>query len=374
MRLTLLIAGIVLSLAFWCQLSVGIEVKGGIMEDVVVADNGSTDSTILTKFSAGWFPSGPNSFDVDTSGNIYILDKLGCKVLKYDKNGNFVSSILTIMEGVDQIYPPELSDIVIDNDGIIYVLGYRGSAIRRREIIRISRDGESLSQIPSKENEGKGHFKYGISEFIVTDKQGNIINFGHSFQGPINIYTPEGEYQATINYNHEYTDIGISQKAAGDDIYFRSTKYLMRTNLEDFLKTRKPQTAAVLPDKLRLAKYRENKYREEGLVEYPVVLIGYDKNRCFYFHQPEYWYNERDREVCLIHRIYKYKLDEGQLLPETMIEIKFQKGQEECSDKELFDFTKEFIVTGDGTIYFLHGIVDKIKVSKITMEEGKDSE
>ncbi|MFH1336376.1 MAG: hypothetical protein ABII96_07640 [Candidatus Zixiibacteriota bacterium] len=380
MKSVLLIADVILSLAFWYQASVGIEVKGGIMEDVVVADSGISEYTIQTEFLGGWLPKGPNSFDIDTSCNIYILDRLGYKILKYDKNGNLVHSIPIRVEGQGQIDAPELYDIAVDDDGEIYVLGdfrkitIEGREVRRRGLMRFSRDGKFLSQIPSKENEGKGYFKYGMSEFIVTDKHGNIINFGLSFQEPIDIYTSEGEHQATINYDHEYRDIGISQKAAGDDIYFRSTKYLMRTSPEDFLKTGKPETVVVLPDKLRLVKYRENKYREEGLVEYPVVLIGYDKNKCFYFHQPEYWYNERGREVCLIHRIYKFKLEEKQLLLDGMIEIEFQKGQEECSDKELFDFAKQFIVMGDGTIYFLHGTVDKIKVSKITMEESKNGE
>jgi len=48
--------------------------------------------------------------------------------------------------------------------------------------------------------------------------------------------------------------------------------------------------------------------------------------------------------------------------------MRFKKGTEECSDKELWLFRKQFVVSGDGTIYFLHGTVDKIKISKIIMD------
>lgn len=352
MKSILLVAGVSLSLAFWHQTSVGIEVSGGTMVDVVVADSGSTDSTILTELAGGWLPKGPTSFDIDTSGGIYIMDQYGCKIIKYDKNGNFASVIPIKVETDSQIYCL-LSDMAVDNNGGIHVV------VRYRE-----RSGKS-SYFPDTlfnlSEDGKLLFKIPCSQLISTDKHGDLINY----QGPINIYSPKGKHRATIEYSYGYTDIGIAQKVAGDDIFFRSNQNLMRTSLKDFLKTGKLDTAATLLQTIKPPDTPEIKFEMYGS---KFVLLGYDNNKCFYFYHLRNIYNERMSPICLSHLIVKSRLEEGELLEVGTIEIDFQRGQDECSDKELFDFRKQFIIAGDGTIYFLHGTVDKIKVSKITIE------
>lgn len=35
-------------------------------------------------------------------------------------------------------------------------------------------------------------------------------------------------------------------------------------------------------------------------------------------------------------------------------------------------FVKRYVVAGNGEVYFLHGTIDKLYVSKITFEELKD--
>ncbi|KPK99691.1 MAG: hypothetical protein AMJ91_06835, partial [candidate division Zixibacteria bacterium SM23_73_3] len=79
-----LLAFVVLLFAPLYETASAIEIEGGRLEDVVVADSGFSDSTFVTELRDGWYPVGPESFDVDKDGKIYVLDQLGAKVLKYD--------------------------------------------------------------------------------------------------------------------------------------------------------------------------------------------------------------------------------------------------------------------------------------------------
>ena len=170
----------------------------------------------------------------------------------------------------------------------------------------------------------------------------------------------------------DYYDIGIVQRDVGNDIYYCEGIYLVRERRKESISGGKSQSVmdkvAILPDYLRLYEFAEVKDRDADWIPPPVWFIGFDKDSCFYFLETEYWYDSKYTPFCLVHRIFKYRLEKKELIVAGQVEITFKKGQEECSDNELFDFTKQFIVTGDGTIYFLHGTVDKIKVSKITME------
>lgn len=66
--------------------------------------------------------------------------------------------------------------------------------------------------------------------------------------------------------------------------------------------------------------------------------------------------------------VWRLENEEFHLL--APITIHLVKGRDpECSNRVLWDFAKkQFIVSGDGTIYFLHGTVDTVKVSKIMMD------
>jgi hypothetical protein len=60
-----------------------LEIEGGQIVDVVVADSGYSDTTFVIHLRDGWYPVGPKSFDVDKDGKICVLDQLGARVLKY---------------------------------------------------------------------------------------------------------------------------------------------------------------------------------------------------------------------------------------------------------------------------------------------------
>jgi hypothetical protein len=376
MKSVLLIAVVMLSLAFWFQVSFGIEVKGGIMEDVVVADSGSTDTTIVTELKQGWEPIGPRSFDVGKDGNIYIFDPLGAKVMQYDKNGRFISSFLVSNMRGEQKPGEDYKDIAVDNWGNCYVI--KGSSIAK-----FSPDGNALYGIPPlvEKYGAVGVEKYvtigaarSVYWIALTDKSGRLYNYGDEQEGGINIYGRDGSVDSVIDKgDYYYKDIGIVQKEVGDDIFFRVNKYLIKTSLEEYAQGGKRDTVAILPDWIRLRVFADDKVREAGWIEHPYVLIGFDRDNCFYFHQAEDY--GMPFICCWSHSIVKFQLEGGKLVKRGEVELCFKRGQDECNDaKELWSFIKRFIVTGDGTIYFLHGTVDKIKVSKITMEENGNSE
>jgi len=363
-RIDRLLIFVTLLVVFSYQTPSAIEIKGGRLEDVVVVAGGISDSTFVTEFIDGWFARGPNSFDVDKDGNVYILDWLGEKVVKFDKEGKWVLSFRVpsapgfpgtrSVGGIPNL-PQEQrprSDIAVDNSGNVYVT--------TGNTLKFSVDGALLFRLHS-----------ATLHLITVDKDGRFYNFRGKPAGMVDIYTPKGEEKATIYDDFEYPDRVVAQKEVGNDIYFRVNKYLMKTTLEDFLQTSKLDTAAVLPTMFRLFEYYDELVREVGPLPSPFTLIGFDKDNCFYFHRPGYWYAYKWERFCQTNLIYKMRLQNGEFQTAGTVNIYFLKGKDgECSDKGLWDFTerKQFIVSGDGTIYFLHGTVDTVKVSKIIVD------
>ena len=365
MQVRALLAFAVLLLLSSHQTASAIEVRGGKLEDVVVARSGTSLSTFVTEFIDGWFARGPNTFDVDKEENVYVLDWWGEKILKFDKEGKWVSSILVQGFPGTRSVPhigtaPEgkrpRSDIAVDNWGNVYLTAGNNN------ILKFSPEGTLLFRLGG----------YGFP-FVTVDKDGRFYYFriGRTL-GTVDIYSPEGDRKATILHEFEYPDRVVIQKEAGNDIYFRVNKYLMKTTLEDYLRTGKLDTAAVLPGQFRLFRYWDERVREAGPEPSPGTLIGFDTNNCFYFDEREYWYGYRPHRFCEVHHIYKCCLDDGEFEIAGPVRLCFVKGKDgECSAKGLWDFPehKQFIVSGDGTVYFLHGTVDTVKVSKITIDE-----
>lgn len=357
---------------FWYNTSTAIEIEGGKLEDVVVAVGGTSDSEVITKFTDGWNPDGPNSFDVDKEGNIYILDWLGGRVQKYDKEGKRIRTFLVLAGAQKYDKPPQIDDIAVDNWGNLYVAGALIGGIPSRSILKFSAAGRLLLHIPNMDAIETGNLGHVIYWLLLTDESGKVYNFGDELLGGIAIYSSEGELKEVIDRcEYEYKDKGIVQKELGNDVYFRVGKYLMRTSLEDHKEPCQADTVAILPDWIRLREFADNKVREVGWIEHPYTLIGFDRDSCFYFHQEEDFYGSRNNPICLTHRIEKFHLEKGKLIKAGEVEIDLQKGKEECSDKELWFFHKQFVVSGDGTLYFLHGTVDTVKISKITFDEFK---
>ena len=370
MKTKLLLAFCASVLLWPCQTSKALRVDGGTIEDVVVVASGFSDSTFVTQLQDGWYSEGPNSFDVDKDGNIYILDWMGGRVQKYNKQGRWVRMFPVIAGVLGLEDPPPINDVAVDIWGNIFVTGALVPNIPVKSIFKFSPEGRFLWRIPSPAAIRTGHLGHVVYWFLLTDKSGRIYNFGDEHLGGVAIYSPEGELREVMDRcEYEYKDIGIVQKEVGDDIYFRVSKYLMRTNLDYYVKTQRIDTVAVLPDWMRLLKFAEDKAREVGWREFPFRLIGFDRDSCFYFHSAEDLSDIRYYPFCLTHRLAKFRLEKGELKEAGYVEIDFKKGTEGCSVKGLRDFHKQFVVSGDGTIYFLHGTVDTVKVSKIILDE-----
>jgi hypothetical protein len=371
MKGVILILLVHLFVIFACQTTGAIEVYEGKLQDVVVAASGTSDSTLVTELADGWFVRGPNSFDIDKDRNIYILDWLGEKVVTFDKQGNwlltfkvpsdsFIPGTRSIwLSGSDPAAHRPRSDIAVDNWGNVCVTARDGS------VLKFSPEGRLLFRLPYKSDE---------LIYLEVDKSGRFYNFP-DWRYPqtvgVGMYDPEGLMKMELVYDFEYPDRLIVQKEAGDELYFRVGKYLTRTTLEDYLATGKLDSVAILPNKLRLLKYEDEGVEHDLPLPPPYILLGFDKEHRFYFLRLKHFYGHWMYRFCQTYGIGIWRLENEELHLVSGIDFEFVKGKDpECSDKVLWDFAKnkQFIVSGDGTIYFMHGTVDTIKVSKIIMD------
>lgn len=356
---------------FACQATIAVEVYEGRFQDVVVAASGTSDSTFVTELADGWFVRGPNAFDIDKDGNVYILDWLGEKVVKFDKQGKWVLTFKvpsdSFLPGTRSVWPTgpnpgahrPRSDIAVDNWGNVYLTARDGS------VLKFSPEGRLLFRLP---------YKSDRLRYLEVDKSGRFYNFP-DWQEPqiigIGMYDPGGLRKAELVHDFEYPDRLIVQKEAGDELYFRVGKYLTRTTIEDYVATGKLDTVAILPNKLRLMEYEDEGVDHDFPFPPPYILIGFDKEHRFYFWRSKHSYGHWMSRFCQTHNIGVCRLENEQFHLMGTISIHFLKAKDpECSDRFLWDSWKNqrFIVSGDGTIYFLHGTVDTVKVSKIIMD------
>ncbi len=363
----------------------GIEIDGGKMEDVVVAPSGYSEGEVATTFSDGYYPDGPNNFEVYKDGNIYILDWLAEEVEKYDSQGKWLRTFRVARGvGLGRYSKPEpIYDIAVDNNGNMYLIGWLLPGAPK-SLFKFSPEGELLWRLPSEEALETGDLGHGIQHAVSTDESGRVYNYEYEPFLQLIVYGSEGDFKGSVSRGswalsrYRYPDKSMVQREVGDDIYFRYNEYLLRTSLEEYTGARRVDTVAVLPQWSRLVTWERllecnsDQLVIEGWVERQFILIGFDRNGYFYFHHPEYWYNQRSRPNCQIHRILRFRVAERRLEEAGEVVIYFRRGKQECSDRELFPPRKEFIVRGDGTIYFLHGTVDTVKVSKITFQPGSE--
>ncbi len=339
-----------------CQTSRGIEIKGGMLMDVVIVSGDNSDSTFTPTDLVP--PGGPDVLDVDKDGNIYILDRFGCKILKFDKKGKWIPAFRLAMKRMGTVP----GNMAVDNQGNVYVE-------RDRRILKFSPEGKFLFQ--SKDVKKEGEYIHTVGSDITVDKSGRIYTTGRRYVRYIR--DSELTIRDTIDVDrkgYKRFDKGITQKEVGDSIYFRYKEYLMRTSLEEHSGNGKIDTVAILPEELM--QYRT--FDEELLIaaeQAPMVkdyyLMGFDKDNCFYFYLNDWKYDERDEpeNLCKKYTILKYRLKEKKLIKEKEVLLELARDKEECSKRAMLHFVKQFHVTGDGTIYWLHGTVDTVKVSEI---------
>ena len=374
MKSNVLLAFTALLCTVWWQSAGAMKIRCGKLEEVVVADSGYSASTIATRLVEGWRPEGPMSFDIDKDGNVYILDRLALRVQKYDRDGKWVLSFPIRTEAQKYEQTPRMYDVAADDSGYVYVAGELrvildrgGKPILCNSIMKFSPDGKTLVLGQPEAMKSKPPFPFHGGELISTDKSGRVVSFDSDFRDGTTIHSPEGEFLGGMPHNRGYRDVGIVQKEVGDDIYFRKETYLLRARVVDRSQPPEIDTVAGLAGSQKL---NEDRLTEDGWVIGPTTLIGFYRDTCFYFLEAESRYHDRHNPACLTLRIIKCLIIRGSLLGLGEVEIDFERGKDECSVRELFDFRKRFVVAGDGSIYFLHGTVDKIKVSKIIPKPG----
>lgn len=327
-----------------------IQITGGKLIDVVVADSGHTDSTFHTYIFQGW-PVGPAYFNVDKKGNIHVLDIPG-RILIFNQQGKWISTCKGISES-GRLKGESLKGIVVDNCGNTYV-------IKGPKVMKFSSQGKFLLESEDIK----------IRDQILVDKAGRVYNPDHL--NSIAIYDQKLNLKQIIPKKGYYIDIGIVQKEVGNSIYFRQDKYLFRTSLEEYDQNGKTDTAAVLPEEIIDPKFSSGKTPAGYTAPDDFCpFIGFDRDSCFYFYK-EYWHEEEENEdIWRSYVILKYRLNKGKLMKTGEIKVNLYKGEDECSDKSmLYENTAlSLYVSGDGTIYWIHGTVDTVKVSKIIFDK-----
>jgi len=81
-----------------------------------------------------------------------------------------------------------------------------------------------------------------------------------------------------------------------------------------------------------------------------------------------------DIHVSSIHRFNLYKDDEGakKLFKTGEVILDFNDLSREEFLNLATEFVKQFVVAGNGEVYFLHGTIHKLTLSKIIFEEDKN--
>lgn len=329
-----------------------LQITGGKLIDVVVADSGQTDSTFHTYLAEGEWPVGPLYFDVDRRGDIYVV--YTPRILRFSKAGKWISTFKGVSE-TGKWQGEGLGGLVVDNCGNTFVIKSGG-------IMKFSGQGEFLSE--SKDRK--------LWDRILADKDGRIYGPGTIDDG-IEIYDQNLNLRQVIPKKRgDYIDIGIVQKEAGNDIYFRQDRCLYRTSLEEYSENRKLEKVAPLPKELTNPEFLTKKELEDSSVQTQSCwFIGFDKDSCFYFYNLNYFDYKERKDICRGYSIFKYCLRGGKLKKAGEIELDFTDYKVECSstslERESFDLS--FLLTGDGTIYWLHGTVETVKVSKIIFDK-----
>lgn len=113
----------------------------------------------------------PNGIAVDTAGNIYVSDTNRSRVVKYDKNGNFLKAINGVNENKQTSIISSPRGIAVTKDGTIYVVDSLGN-----EVFAFNQNGKLKETIGGPGTEGgqfylpSGLYLDPNGTFFVTDR------------------------------------------------------------------------------------------------------------------------------------------------------------------------------------------------------------
>ena len=119
---------------------------------------------------------GPEGIAVDKSGNVYIVDSLNSRVMKYSSNGTYMTQIGSYGTGNGQLKYP--AGVAVDSSGNVYVMD-----VFNYRVVKYNGSGTYITQWGSK-GSGNGQFGqfYNASGAIAVDSNANvyIADFGNN--------------------------------------------------------------------------------------------------------------------------------------------------------------------------------------------------
>ena len=162
------------------------------------------------------------SMDVDSEGNIYILDAPKARISKFDSSGSFIKSFGTSGQGPGEFQRPQ--HLIISSDTIVV------SDFGTWKLVKFDLEGkysgekqfEDYYQFPAKpEVFGDGYISF--SQFTKADESGqriNVISLGlydKNFELIKDVYQAESVLDLSVEY--DATSFGIKHRISNNELY-----------------------------------------------------------------------------------------------------------------------------------------------------------
>ncbi len=355
-----------------------VKIWGGRIEDVLVLEEGTGPGQIKGLQDTPHNLQ-PNAIDVDMNRNLYLHDPFNTRIQVFSSNGNFLREIKTNGLIEDSLASGAIQghNIACDNGCNIYLIGStwghdNGLYLR---LVKYSYNDEQLPQTIVIDN-FKLPGNWVPTPGINADYQGNLYIY---FRPAIDEWEKPITWQEAVARIYLYengarlkTHFEV-QKVQRDEIppqivqkedslvriVFLRNGYLHLTNILEII-------SGVLKDSIK----------EPPELTSSVALIGFDLNLNIYLLEKDHWVYKTSEIAAagtFITILHRYKIEKGQLIETGRVYLDFLKGlSEKEREKVATEFEKRYVVAGNGEVYFLHGTIDKLYISKIIFDEFND--
>lgn len=160
---------------------------------------------------------GPRGITVDSSGNIYVVDRDNCRVQKFSASGDYLMQFGSNGTGNGKFNFPY--GIAVDSSGNIYVSDFSNYTVQK-----FNSSGEYVSQLYN--NEGKSLY---YPAGVAIDKDGYIYVVESPYNaGRVFKYKSDGTYMATIGSEDFATADSVAIDGSGNLYVTDMTKHCVR--------------------------------------------------------------------------------------------------------------------------------------------------
>ncbi len=360
----------------WIPVEVfGVKIWGGRIEDILVLEEGAGPGQVNgNQRENSYFLQ--YAIDIDVKGNIYLSDPGNARIQIFSSNGKFMSEIQLskLLKDRKGRVPSIGSQISCDNEGSVYLVDLV-KEIDRLRLIKFLPDGKMVTQIEFPDSVAPSKNRYHYSGFISVngisfDYFGNLYFYPYDFEHKEEYPAHEKNVSKIYMYEkgkhlktHFYIQGGkippqVVQKADSlGRVLFLRNKYLHISNVKDI-------GSSGFKDSLEGPQNLTSDYR----------LIGFDANFNIYLVEDKHWVYQTS-EIASAHTyvtiIHKYKVVKDKLQETGRVFLNFNDPLEEEQERPEIDVSKRYIVNGQGEIFFLHGTMHKLTLTKIIFEELK---